>query len=53
MISTAVFNVQVYNLKSLMDTADKKTRQFSGFLDTLYPDKPFIQRNPSMWQHRK
>lgn len=37
-----------------MDTADKKkTRQFSGFLDTLYPDKPFIQRNPSMWQHRK
>lgn len=24
MISTAVINVQVYNLKSLMDTVDKK-----------------------------
>lgn len=34
MISTAVINVQVYNLKSLMDTVDKK-KQFSGFLDTL------------------
>lgn len=30
-----------------------KKKQFSGFLDTLYPDKPFIHCNPSMWQHHK
>lgn len=34
-----------------MDTVDIKTWRFSGFLDTLYPDKPFIHHNPSMWQH--
>lgn len=50
MISTSVINVLVYNLKSLMDTVDIKTLRFSGFLDTLYPDKPFIHHNPSMWQ---
>lgn len=31
----------------------KKTWQFSEFLNTLYPDKPFIHCNPSMWQHGK